>query len=175
MNVRKQLLFEHTKENTNLIVAHIGDNQKSFNGLMKLFLADEYRVTQRAAWVVGDLARIYPVLIAPYYKKLVLNLRKPLLHDAVKRNTLKILQELEIPEPLWGEAADICFNFLLSKVDPIAIKVFSMTVLFNISKNVPEFRDELAIIIEDQMPYGSAGFKSRGKKTLKGLSKLRAH
>jgi hypothetical protein len=60
-------------------------------------------------------------------------------------------------------------------VDPIAIKVFSMTVLFNISKNVPEFRDELAIIIEDQMPYGSAGFKSRGKKTLKGLSKLRAH
>lgn len=175
MDVRKQLLFEHTKDNTNLIVAHIGDNQKSFDQLMKLFLANEYRVTQRAAWVVGELARIYPALIVPYYKGLILNLRKPGLHDAVKRNTLKILQDLEIPERLWGEAADISFNFLLSKEEPIAIKVFSMTVLFNISKHVPEFRDELAIIIEDQMPYGSAGFKSRGKKTLKALNKMKAH
>lgn len=175
MDVRKQLLFEHTKENTNLIVAHIGNNQKSFDELMKMFMADEYRITQRAAWVVGDLARIYPALIVPHFKRIILNLRKPALHDAVKRNTLKILQELDIPEPLWGAAADTCFNFLLSKSEPIAIEVFSMTVLFNISKHVPEFRDELALIIEDQMPYGSAGFRSRGKKTLIALSKLKSH
>jgi hypothetical protein len=175
MDVRKQLLFRHSKENTNLIVSYIGDSQKLFDQLMKLFMADEYRVTQRAAWVVGDIARIYPELIVPHFKKMVLNLRKPFLHDAVKRNTLRILQESDIPKVLWGDAADICFNFMLSKTEPIATKVFSMTVLFNISKDVPEFREELAIIIEDQLPYSSAGFKSRGKKTLIALHKIKAY
>ena len=172
MDVRKQLLFEHSKENTNFIANYIGNNQKQFDELIKLFDANEYRLTQRAAWVVGDLARLHPKLISPHFKKLVLNLRKPKLHDAVKRNTLRILQELDIPKSLWGEAADICFGFLMSNNEAVAIKVFSMTVLFNISKHVPEFREELAIIIEDQLPYGSAGFKARGKKTLQGLSKL---
>jgi len=175
MDVRKQLLFKHSKENTNLIVSYISDNQKAFDQLMILFMSDESRVTQRAAWVVGDIARIYPELIAPHFKNLILNLRKPGLHDAVKRNTLRILQELYIPKPLWGEAADISFNFLLSKTEPIAIKVFSMTVLCNISKHVPEFRDELTLIIEDQLPYSGAGFKSRGKKTLNALNKMKAH
>ena len=46
-----------------------------------------------------------------------------------------------------------------------------MTVLYNITLKIPELADELKIIIEDQMPYGSAGFKSRGKKILKGLQK----
>jgi hypothetical protein len=50
-----------------------------------------------------------------------------------------------------------------------------MTVLLNIVKYVPELKEELKIIIEDQMPYASAGFQSRGKKTLKALEKIKAN
>jgi len=172
MDLRKQLLLKHSKENTNLIVNHIGDNQKSFNEVIVLLLANDYPLTQRAAWVVGDIARIYPEMIFPHLKDIILNLRKPDVHDGVKRNTLRILQEIDIPKPLWGETSDICFNFLMSNSEAIATKVFSMTALFNISKHVPEFREELKIIIEDQLPYSRPGFKSRGKKTLLALSKL---
>jgi hypothetical protein len=52
---------------------------------------------------------------------------------------------------------------------PIAVRVFSMTVLCNLAGKLPELKNELIPLIEDQMPYGSAGFISRGRKVLKDL------
>lgn len=64
------------------------------------------------------------------------------------------------------------FDTLNSGREPVAVKVFSMTVLFNIVQVYPELSEELEISIEEQMPFGSGGFKSRGRKVLKDLSKL---
>ncbi len=172
MDIRKQLLVEHSKENTNRVVNYIGSDSVKFAELMELFLSDIYRVNQRAAWVVGDAVRNKPELVAVHLESMVLNLKNPGIHDAIKRNTLRIMQELELPEELLGEAADICFKFFQSNDEAVAIKVFSMTVLYNITKRVPELADELVILIEDQMPYGSAGFRARGRKTLKALNRL---
>ncbi len=91
---------------------------------------------------------------------------------AVKRNTLKILQFVDIPEDLLGITADICFRLLNDGKEPIAVKVFAMTVIFNIVKKYPELNEELKISIEEQMPFASAGFKSRGNKILKALLKM---
>jgi hypothetical protein len=44
-----------------------------------------------------------------------------------------------------------------------------MTVLANLAKKLPELKNELVPLIEDQMPFGSAGFISRGRKVLKEL------
>ena len=50
MNLREEILKEHSKTQCNKIVNWIGNSQKRFNELFELFLNDEYRVTQRAAW-----------------------------------------------------------------------------------------------------------------------------
>jgi hypothetical protein len=100
------------------------------------------------------------------------HLKKPALHVAVKRNTMRYFQEVEVEEQYWGDLLDIALRLLSSKEEPVAVKVFSMTVAFNIIKNIPELQDELRIIIEDQLPYGTPGFKSRGKKTISALNKL---
>lgn len=172
MDIRKQLLKEHSKQNTNLIVDYVSQSQERFDVLMHLFLTDEYRVTQRAAWVVGEMGRHHYPMLAPHLPAMVHNLRKRSLHDSIKRNTVRVLQEIEIPENLWGEVADICFGYLATNDEAVAVKCFSMTVLLNITLKVPELKDELKILIEDQMPYGSAGFKSRGKRTLKALEMI---
>jgi hypothetical protein len=172
MDLRKQLLTTHSKENTTLIANYVGTDAKRFAALMKLFLYDEYRVIQRSAWVVGDLCKSHPELAMPYLPEMVQNLKKPDAHDAVKRNTLRFMQDIEAPEALWGELAEVCFQFLISMEEAVAIKVFAMTVLLNIVKKVPELKDELRYAIEDQLPYGTAGFKSRGNKTLKALEKI---
>ena len=75
---------------------------------------------------------------------------------------------INIPEELWGETIEICFRFL-SGNEAVAIKVFSMSVLYNLSLNVPEIITELKVVIEDHLPYGSAGFKSRARKVLAKL------
>jgi hypothetical protein len=92
-------------------------------------------------------------------------------HDAVKRNVVRLLQFIEIPKQLQGLTADICFRFFHNKREPIAVRVFSMTVLSNLAKKLPELKNELIPLIEDQLPYGSAGFISRGRKVLRELKK----
>jgi hypothetical protein len=89
--------------------------------------------------------------------------------DAVKRNTLRLLQDRELPSEVLGVATDVGFKIMESRAEPIAVKVFAMTMLANICKKVPELKNELKLLIEDQMPYGSAGFRSRGKRILKIL------
>jgi hypothetical protein len=49
MNLREEILKEHSKAQSNKIVSWIGNSQKKFDELFNLFLNDEYRVTQRAA------------------------------------------------------------------------------------------------------------------------------
>lgn len=168
VDIRKELLKEHSKSNANRIARYISNYPTRFAVLMELFLGNEYRVTQRAAQVVSICTENHHELIQPYLKQIILNLRNDI-HDAVKRNTLRILQDMELPENLHGDMTDIGFQLLTTSEEPVAIKVFAMTVIANICKKQPDLKNELQIIIEDQMPYASAGFISRGNKILKRL------
>lgn len=172
MDIKKQLLNNRSKEHTRLIVDYINNQQERFDELVNHFLSNDELLVQRAAWVLGDSGRMYPSLVIKHLPALIANLRRGGHHDAVKRNTIRILEEMEIPEKFWGEVADICFKYLSSNQEPVAIKCFSMTTLLNIVKHIPELKEELQVLIEDQMPYSSAGFQSRGKKTLIALSKI---
>ena len=68
---------------------------------------------------------------------------------------------MNIPNTCYGEVADICFDYLLSTEEPIAIKVFSMVVFEKIVFAEPELKTELQFLIEEQLSYALAGFKSR--------------
>jgi len=172
MSLRDDILLEYSKAHTVRIARQIGPSQESFDELMKLFLGNEYSVTQRAAWVVSHCADEYPWLIEPHIKSLLLNLQQSI-SDPVKRNTLRVLRYVDIPEDLMGLAAELCFKFLQSGKEPVAVKVHSMDILFNIVKKFPELKEELKFSIKDQMPFGSAGFKNRGGKILKALGNMK--
>jgi len=156
------------KENGSVVVNYIGSDSNRFAHLMELFFSDDNRLAQRAAWVMSHCVDKQPLLVFPYIEKLVKNLFSPI-DDALKRNTLRILQVIEIPEPLWGEALEKSFEYLESNNEAIAIRVFSMTIIYNISQHVPEIKPELKELIEEVIIYGSAGLKSRGNKIIKQL------
>ncbi len=172
MDLEAALMLEHSKANTRRIADYIGDDKQRFADLMHLFFLNTYRLTQRAAAVVNESIDRHPQLINPWMERMIDNLYQPNLHDAVKRNTVRALQFVEIPEVLRGRAADICFQLLGSAEEPIAVKAFSMGVLYNITVHHPELKNELQLMIEDLLPYGSAGIKSRGKRILRQLEKL---
>jgi hypothetical protein len=170
-SLREEILKEHSKRHTVYLTNKIGADQDAFDELMKLFLGDEYRVTQRASWVVSHCYDVHPWLLQKHLKAIIENMQGPT-HVAVKRNTLRMLQLMDIPDELLGYTADLCFKFLNSGKESIAVKANAMTVLFNIVKKYPELKDELKITIEEQMPLGSTGFKNRGSKILKALTKI---
>ena len=171
MTIKEELLRDFSKPQMIFLANKIGANQESFDELIDLFLHEEVKVTQRAAWLLSHCVDRHPWLMDKHIKAVILNLNNDV-NDAVKRNTLRVLQFKEIPEELMGILAGHCFNYLNSGKEPIAIKAHSMTILFNIVKVFPELKEELQISIEDQIPFGSAGIKGRGTKILKALRKI---
>lgn len=172
MNIREELLTDRSKANIIRIAEYIGEDIDRFSTLVNLFLNDKPLVNQRAIWVMVYCAEAHPNLIYPHLKVLLENLQKPDAHNAARRNTTKILSVIDIPKKHQGQALDICFNFLLDMQQQIAVKVFSMQVVYNISKNEPDLLRELAVVIEDQLEYGSAGFKVRGNRILKEIRQV---
>ncbi len=166
MNIRDEILKEHSRKQSEKIAAYIGCDEKRFAELMNLFFENTYRVTQRAAWIVRICAERNQFLIEPFLSKMV-NYLSCDVHDAVKRNTLGIFQSIELPKKLWGKTTDLCFRFLMNSDELIALKIFAMTVLENICQHEPELKNELKLVIENQLENASAGFKARAKRILK--------
>lgn len=169
MKLREQILEEHSKANCNAIVQWIGNSQQRFDQLFDLFLKDEYRVVQRAAWPLSYAVIAHPEFIKKHFSKLLKNLDKPGIHNSVKRNTVRLMQDIQIPEKFHGQVMNICFDFISSPDEAVAVKAFALTVLENLSKKYPEIKSELKTIIEDRWDYESAAFRARGKKILKSL------
>jgi len=172
MNLESEILREHSKHQCVRITKWIGTDKRRFKKLMDFFLTGKYRITQRAAWIIQHCADEHPELVIPYIERMVDRMIEANVHEAVKRNVVRILQDVEIPRRLAGKVATVCFDWLASAKEPIAVKVFSMSVLANIAKQEPDLKNEIRILIEQQMPVGSAGFKSRGKKVLRQLEKI---
>ncbi|HRJ28652.1 MAG TPA: hypothetical protein PLV21_07855 [Cyclobacteriaceae bacterium] len=169
MNLHHELQKITNKAHALRVTKYIGNDTRKFDDLVKLFLNGPYRLAQRASWPLTVCVEKNPELAKPYLKLLLQNLKKEPLHDAVKRNTVRLFQYVDIPIKLQGLVVDQCFQYLLDPKEPIAVRVFSITVLVNIAQDKPELKRELILVLEDQLPYGSAGFISRAKKTLKQL------
>ena len=169
MDLRETILEEHSKAQTSKIVKWIGDDQKRFDELFNLFLHDEYRVVQRAGWPLSNCVIKYPKLIQKHFGNLLKNLHTPNLHNAVKRNTVRLLQDITIAKKFHDEVMNICFEYIADPQEKVAIKAFSLSILQNLSRQYPEIKQELKTIIEDRWDYETPAFRSRAKKIMKEL------
>lgn len=174
MNIESEILKKHSKQQAVKISAWIGNDEKRFADLMKLFLAGEYSVAQRASWVMSHCAERHTSLITPWLSGMIKKASEHGVHDAVKRNVVRILQIVDIPNKLQGPVTNLCFGFLQSVDTPIAVKAFSMTVLANIAAVQPDLKRELSLVIEEMMPYAGPGILSRAKKVLHKISPYRS-
>lgn len=171
MNIRDEILKEHSKKQALKIAAYACTSKKNFKELMKCFMSDEYRLAQRAAYSVSWATIQKPEMIEPYIKDLVSQMQRTDIHEAIPRNSLRILEQIHIPEKYHGEVMNACFGFVEDPSTPIAIKASSLTTLFNLSHQYPEIRQELKLIIEENWDHETAAFRARGKKILKAFGK----
>lgn len=168
MDLRKSLLAPHSKVTCDEMVKWIGNDQSRFDQLFKLFIGDDDPlVRQWAGWPMGYCVRKHPALLTKHIGKLVKNLQKPGHHDAVKRHSLRMLEDIIIPEKHHGVIMNLCFDYIISPSEKPAIKAFSLTVLDILCKHYPEIKQELKTIIEDRWDIESTAFKSRARKILK--------
>lgn len=172
-DIRQLLQEEHSKKQTLRIVKYIGNDKTRFAVLAELFFAGEYRITQRAAWPLSYCVRAYPGLIHPYFKRLLDNLRRKDIHVAVIRNTMRLLQDVDIPRRYHGQVMSICFDLIQTPETPIAVKAFSLTILANLAADYPDIGNELKLIIEEQWDQATPAFRVRAKRALTAIQRHR--
>jgi hypothetical protein len=169
MDLKKTLERGHSKTQTDAIVSYIGNNKNRFKALVKVYLDGPYRITQRAAWPLSFAVEKHPGLIAPHLKQIIDFLEQPGIHDAVKRNTMRLFQFIQIPAKYKGEILDIGFGYLQNRKEALAVRVFSMAVIARIITDQPDLQKELKLLLEDELAYAKPAFLSRAKKLLKQL------
>jgi len=170
LQLRQQLLLENSRANAVRIAEWIGEDTGRLAQLMELFLHDEYRVVQRAAWIISFIAKEHPALLQPHLPAMIQRMEDTGIPVAVKRNVTRVLQFLPVPPALHGAVMHHCFELLANPQETVAVRAFSMTVLANLAKDYPDIRNEIRLILEDQLQHSpSPGFSARAKKVLKLL------
>ncbi len=135
------------------------------------FLGGPATITQRAAGLLLDCVRKNPCSLSPFLEEMLVTINAEDASDAIKRNTIRLLQFISIPEELEGEVMDVCFSFLSRNKEAVAIKAFSMTVLCQLAQKYPEIINELKVLIIDRLPFEKPAFTSRAGKVLQVLAK----
>ncbi len=163
MIIREVLESGHSKANTQKIADHIGGDAGRFKELITIFLAGEYRLTQRAAWPLSVCAEKHPELMRPYLNTFLDLLPRKDLHNAVKRNITRLLQFVEIPKRLQGKAYSHCLDLIADPKEPVAVKANAITVAEKIARTDPALMDELRMVVKPQLKGATAALHARVK------------
>ena len=171
MKIQEALLQEHTKTNRQKIVNYVGADKKRFAELMELMLCAEYRLAQRAAWSVSYCVQRHKSLIDPWLEKMIQKLQEENIPDAVRRNSLRILQDMDIPERYAGSVYACCFRFIHTAKEAIAVRAYSLSIAAAIARTFPELKTELLHSAESLLHCGIPALEARSRAVCKQLTK----
>jgi 8-oxo-dGTP diphosphatase len=148
------------------------ENPAVFNKLLEYSYSKERRLAFRASWTISKICDKFPELIYPHLSSIVESL--PMFdNESVQRSFLRIISLSDVGQLSkhhQGILTDHCFSMLNSGLSAIAIKAYSMEILYRFSVIYPELGNELSSSIMVLMEDGSAGIKARGKSILKKIS-----
>jgi len=170
MNLKKELAKRYDKSHTVALSVAVLQSPELSDELWQIMRRGESPLPQRAAWVMQHVGDTKPDYLAAYEAEILPCLHQDV-HPSIHRVLLRTLSLWKIPEELESELYDLTLSWVVSPAREIAIRVHAMTVAAHIAMPYPELREEVAQVIEAQMSWGSAGFKSRAKRLLKKLRK----
>ena len=173
MNIKEELFAEHSKQQAVSVAKYACELKDNMQQLVDCLLSTDTIIAQRAAWSIGWSVKINPTSLIPFIHFLIPLIERKDVHDAVIRNTMLVLEAIDIPEEYHGLVMNGCFNLIENPSTAPAIKAYSMTTVYNLSKYYPEILQELKTIIENNWDNETPAFKSRGKKILKSIKKIR--
>jgi hypothetical protein len=171
MDLREEVLREHSKKQVLKIAAWIGNDEDRFRQFLYIFLNDEYRVVQRISWVLSVVAETHAGLVEKNIGRIVKKLDDPDIHVAVKRNVVRVLQFLNIPVKHRATVFDHCIRYITDPNETIAVRCFAMTVASKIANKYPELLSELEQTINLLIKDSTPGLRARAKMVIKEITK----
>ncbi len=173
MNLVEEIAQAQTKASREIIAIWVGKDQTRFKQLMKIVLGEDAELARRAAWPMNQCIEEHPQLASPILPELVRQLGDQKSHPAIRRNIVKALQVIDLPDDLLARIFDTCYERLTDPEETVAVKAYSMTVLTRICKREPALTDEVILAIERGLPHGTAAFRARARMAFRELKSPR--
>jgi len=165
--MREELLRENSRRQMLRVAGYVRDDPERFGELMQLFLSNEYRVVQRAAWVVSTVAERHPTLIRPYLPRLVKALEGEAAHPSVHRNVMRLLQWVPIPERYEGKIYDIALAKIDDPTATTAVRAFAIEVAARIADGESVLLEEIRLVTERHLKDAKPAIMSKARNVLK--------
>lgn len=173
MQILKMLEAGHSKKQTGEIVNFIGSDQKKFNELFSLFMRAEDKIVQRAAWPVSYAVIANPFFINKHYKSLFKKLNDPTQHEAVARNIMKMISEIDdYPKKYHGMLIHHCLRFVEGPKTKISVQAYSLRALANLCKWYPEIIPEVKLVLNERLPTATPSYATSARNFLKAIKKF---
>ena len=151
-------------------------NSEILKKLLEYSFSDDRKLAFRASWTLTKIFDKYPGIISPDMPVMIDALDK-LDNESVQRSFLRIISLSDINKisaRQHGILADHCFELLKSGFSAIAVKAYSMEIIYKLAMIYPELANELSATISMLQGEGSAGILARGHIILKKLAGISA-
>ena len=150
------------------------ENPAIFLKLFEYSHSDDKKLAFRASWTLTKVCDRFPEIINPYLSQMVETLKK-IDNESTLRSFLRIISLSDIEKidiNKHGILAEFCFDVLKSGYSAIAVKAYSMEILYRLSVIYPELANELSVTLRILMEDGTAAITSRGRMILKKLVEI---
>jgi len=169
---KEEILRLRSPQQWAMLIEELESDSKLFEDLIKFAFDPDETLSFRASWIMDKAVEKHPDILSQQHIDIISDQVIGHFNFSVTRACLRLLSREKLTVKNLGRLTNQCFNWLVASSTPIAVKVHAMQLLYRVALLEPDFKNELKLIIEEQLPHGSAGFKSRGKKILKLLEKI---
>ncbi len=169
MDIRTQLLKGNSRANAESVATYVGSDQGRFRILMQCMLDDDRRTGQLASHSVAIVCDTHPDLAVPYLGRLLGTLDAPV-HEAVQRNSIRIMQTCTLPKGLHGRITSLMFALIADPQRSIAQRSFAITVAARMVELYPELATEFELLLMDALRTDPGpAIRVRAGKALRAL------
>jgi len=152
------------------------ENPAIFRKLFNYSFSTDKKLAFHSSWALSKVCDQYPELFYAWLPQIIEVLGN-LENESTQRSFLRILTQTDMVKltgKQHGILADHCFSALKSGFSAIAIKAYSMEIIYKLAVIYPELAHELAATINMLQGEGSAGIVARGTIILKKLAEIPA-
>jgi hypothetical protein len=168
VNWKQQLHSLFDDQSKDLIVNYLISHPEEIHNIINLINDSDERPAWRAAWIIDHLNQNRPELVMPHLFQLA-NILKKTTYNGARRSLLKILITNPSPINEDGELVDLCFQWVISPSEPIAIRAYAMQFIFDLLSVYPDLKFELRSTLETVLDDESKGVRGKARKVLTWL------
>lgn len=140
--------------------------------LWSIIIENEYPYQWRAAWFFEQVMYYHPKFANDYFLR-ILEYMSKFNHPGQWRHSLKVILLTDIE--IWdlGKMLDLGYELMMDESKPAATRVYAMEIIYQIVRKESDLKNEFIESLRLINIEGGASIKSRVKKNLARLKKLK--